>query len=46
VTEQYVKPEYPLSAVTARIIAAAHEVHRELDDALGIEHAGLRLQGL
>ena len=29
-TEQYVKPEYPLSAVTARIIAAAREVHREL----------------
>ena len=28
--EQYVKPEYPLSDVTARIIAAAKEVHREL----------------
>lgn len=29
-TEQYVKPEYPLSGVTARIIAAAQEVHRGL----------------
>ncbi len=29
-TEQYVKAEYPLSDVTARIIAAAKEVHREL----------------
>jgi GxxExxY protein len=30
VTEQYVKAGYPLSDVTARIIAAAREVHREL----------------
>lgn len=29
-TEQYVKAGYPLSDVTARIIAAAREVHREL----------------
>lgn len=29
-TEPYVKTEYPLSDVTARIIAAATEVHREL----------------
>lgn len=29
-TQQYVKSEYPLSDVTARIIAAAKEVHREL----------------
>ena len=29
-TEQYVKAEYPLSDVTARIIAAAKEVRREL----------------
>jgi GxxExxY protein len=28
--EEYVKPEYPLSDVTARIIAAAKEAHREL----------------
>ena len=28
--EQYVKADYPLSNVTARIIAAAKEVHREL----------------
>ena len=28
--KQYVKAGYPLSDVTARIIAAAHEVHREL----------------
>jgi GxxExxY protein len=28
--KQYVKAEYPLSDVTARIIAAAQEVHREL----------------
>jgi len=28
--EQYVKKEYPLSDVTARIIAAATEVHRTL----------------
>jgi GxxExxY protein len=34
-TEQYVKAEYPLSDVTARIIAAAKEVHRELG--LGFE---------
>jgi len=27
---QYVKPEYPLSGVTAQIIAAAQEVYREL----------------
>lgn len=26
-TEQHVKPEYPMSDVTARIIAAAQEVH-------------------
>jgi GxxExxY protein len=30
VTQRYVKAGYPLSAVTARIIAAATEVHREL----------------
>jgi len=30
VTRQYVKAEYPLSETTARIIAAATEVHREL----------------
>jgi len=30
VIEQYVKVEYPLSDVTARIIAAAQEVHRQL----------------
>ena len=29
-TQQYVKGEYPLSDVTARIIAAAKEVHRTL----------------
>ena len=29
-TERYVKAQYPLSGVTARIIAAATEVHREL----------------
>ena len=29
-TEQYVNEDYPLSAVTARIIAGAKEVHREL----------------
>lgn len=29
-TEPYVKTEYPLSDLTARIIAAATEVHREL----------------
>jgi GxxExxY protein len=29
-TKQYVKAEYPLSDETARIIAAAKEVHREL----------------
>ncbi len=29
-TEQYVKAEYPLSDVTARIIAAAKEVRQEL----------------
>jgi GxxExxY protein len=29
-TQPYVKPEYPLSDVTARIIAAAQEVHRTL----------------
>jgi len=29
-TKQYVKAEYPLSDVTARIIAAAMEVHRAL----------------
>lgn len=29
-TKQYVKAEYPLSDVTARIIAAASEVHRVL----------------
>ncbi len=28
--EQYVRKEYPLSAITARIIAAATEVHRTL----------------
>jgi GxxExxY protein len=28
--EQFVKKEYPLSGVTARVIAAAKEVHREL----------------
>ena len=28
--EMYVKPEYPLSEVTARIIAAATQVHRGL----------------
>ena len=28
--QKYVKPEYPLSDVTARIIAAAKEVHRVL----------------
>jgi GxxExxY protein len=27
---QYIKPQYPLSDVTARIIAAAQEVHRTL----------------
>ncbi|OGO38315.1 MAG: hypothetical protein A2W35_18785 [Chloroflexi bacterium RBG_16_57_11] len=27
---QYVKPEYPLSETTGRIIASAQEVHREL----------------
>jgi len=30
VAKQYVKTEYPLSDVTARIIAAAKEVHRAL----------------
>ena len=30
VNQPYVKPEYPLSDVTARIIAAAKEVHRTL----------------
>jgi len=30
VATQYVKADYPLSEVTARIIAAATEVHREL----------------
>jgi len=30
VTEPYVKAEYPLADVTARIIAAAKEVHQEL----------------
>jgi GxxExxY protein len=29
-TERYIKAEYPLSEVTARIIAAAKEVYREL----------------
>ena len=29
-TKQYVKAEYPLSDVTARIIAAAKEVYRVL----------------
>ena len=29
-TERYVKPEFPLSDVTARIISAAGEVHRQL----------------
>ncbi len=29
-SQSYVKAEYPLSDVTARIIAAAAEVHREL----------------
>ena len=29
-TESYVKPEYPLSDVTARIIAAATQVHVNL----------------
>ena len=29
-TEEFVKPEYPLSDITARIIAAATQVHREL----------------
>jgi len=29
-SQQYVKDEYPLSDVTARIIAAATEVHRTL----------------
>ncbi|HRV94590.1 MAG TPA: GxxExxY protein [Anaerolineae bacterium] len=29
-TNPYVKPNYPLSDVTARIIAAAQEVHRQL----------------
>ena len=29
-SEQYVNPAYPLSDVTARIIAAAREVHRAL----------------
>ena len=29
-TERYVKPEYPMSDVTARIIAAAQEVHGAL----------------
>ena len=28
--DEYVKPEYPLSDVTARIIAVAREVHRTL----------------
>jgi GxxExxY protein len=28
--EPYVKPEYPLSEITSRIIAAATQVHREL----------------
>ena len=29
-TSQYIKPEYPLSETTGRIIAAAQAVHREL----------------
>jgi len=29
-TQRYVKPQYPLSAVTAQIIAAATEVHKTL----------------
>lgn len=29
-TDQHVKPEYPHSALTAKIIAAAQEVHRTL----------------
>lgn len=29
-TESFVKPEYPLSAITAQIIAAATRVHRNL----------------
>ena len=29
-TKQYVREQYPLSAVTARIISAAQEVHRTL----------------
>ena len=28
--EPYIKPEYPLSEITARIIAAATQVHRDL----------------
>jgi hypothetical protein len=28
--ETYVKPEYPLSEVTSKIIAAATQVHRNL----------------
>jgi GxxExxY protein len=30
VTAHYVKPDYPLSDITSRIIAAAREVHAEL----------------
>ena len=29
-TQQYVNPQYPLSAITAQIISAAQEVHRTL----------------
>lgn len=33
-SDEHVKPEYPLSHVTARVIAAAREVHRELGPGL------------
>jgi hypothetical protein len=41
-SQQYVKREYPLSDVTARIIAAATEVHRTLGP--GFEFGTAKLQ--